>query len=407
MEKSSNVILGIIEDYRMENLDLELKMSHEDKLLILCARTRMNSEIETQIRSLILKENIDWDYLIKIASKHRLKPLLYFHLNRICPEAIPETVLNNLKDNFHKNAKNNLLMTGELIKVLDLMKSNDIIAIPYKGPFLADLIYKDITLRQFDDIDVLVDKKDVLRAKEVLISNGYRPQFKLNASQERLYLKTQREYKFVNDLNNVSIEIQWKYAGLSFNFSDDPSLIFNFKNLEKVNFKGIEVFNIPPEDLLLILCIHNAGHYWKRLAWITDISELINTYKEMDWAKITDKGKKIGVERILNINLLLATNLIGLELPKEIKIILNSDKLAYSLYLKIIEKFLFGKKYNLLKKGFLRFKIREKWTKGLKDCFYIFTAPTMDEWKIIELPSILFPLYYLIRPIHVLTKKKE
>ncbi len=49
----------------------ELKICKEDKLMLLCARTRMKDEIKSKIISLIQQE-IDWDYLLKRSSKHRL-----------------------------------------------------------------------------------------------------------------------------------------------------------------------------------------------------------------------------------------------------------------------------------------------------------------------------------------------
>ena len=51
-----------------------------------------------------------------MASIHRLTPLLYYNLNAICPEKVPEDVLMKLKNYFHINVQKNLLLTGELIK---------------------------------------------------------------------------------------------------------------------------------------------------------------------------------------------------------------------------------------------------------------------------------------------------
>ena len=45
--------------------------------------------------------------------------------------------MEHLKAFFQKNAHKNLMFMGELLKILDLLKSDDITAIPYKGPLLA------------------------------------------------------------------------------------------------------------------------------------------------------------------------------------------------------------------------------------------------------------------------------
>ena len=66
-------------------------------------------------------------------------PLLYPQLNTLRPGVVPEAVLRQLRDDFHQNAIRNLFLTGELVRLLDVLNSNGIIAVPYKGPTLAVL----------------------------------------------------------------------------------------------------------------------------------------------------------------------------------------------------------------------------------------------------------------------------
>ena len=51
------------------------------------------------------------------------------------------------------------------------------------------------------------------------------------------------------------------------------------------------------ENLLLILSIHCAGHLWSSLAWLCDISELININGNFDWDKIMSNAGKLGIRR--------------------------------------------------------------------------------------------------------------
>jgi hypothetical protein len=90
---------------------------------------------------------------------------LYQSLNTTCPEAVPKANLAQLRNYFHANAQRNLFLTQELLKLLTLFKTNGISAIPYKGPVLAVAVYGNLALRQFGDLDILVHKRDVLRAK--------------------------------------------------------------------------------------------------------------------------------------------------------------------------------------------------------------------------------------------------
>ena len=38
----------------------------------------------------LLEHDIDWEYLLRTASENGIAPLLYRHLNAICPESVPK-----------------------------------------------------------------------------------------------------------------------------------------------------------------------------------------------------------------------------------------------------------------------------------------------------------------------------
>ncbi|GAG91885.1 unnamed protein product, partial [marine sediment metagenome] len=83
-------------------------------------------------------------------------PLLYQSLKKTCPEAVPDDTLEQLRAYFLTNAKRNLFLTGKLLRLLELLKDNGILAVPFKGPVLAESVYGDLSLRQFADLDILV-----------------------------------------------------------------------------------------------------------------------------------------------------------------------------------------------------------------------------------------------------------
>jgi len=149
-----------------KNIDFALKILPEDELLLLCGRTTLKPENKVKIISLIEK-GIDWDYLIQRAHQHRLTQLLYWNLKNF-PEDVPENVLADLKEDFQVNAQRNMLMMGELLKILKLLEAEGITAVSYKGLVLADYAYGNIALRQFGDIDIFVYRQNVLK-----VSRGY------------------------------------------------------------------------------------------------------------------------------------------------------------------------------------------------------------------------------------------
>ena len=379
------------------------KLRAEDELLIYCVRTHIESPIVEKIERL-LKKDLNWDYLIDLASNHSLRSILYFQLNQLYPEKVPRHLMDQLKDHYTYNAHRNLLMMGELFKIIELLESETIKAIPYKGPVLAASIYGNLSLREFADLDIFVDKKDVFKVKEILVSEGYEPKLKLNKERELQYLKIQREYQFIHKEKGLSVEIQWNLPDLSLSFPTEP--VFNMDQittkLTKINNNKLSVFS--DEDLLIILSLHTVTHLWGKLSWICDIAELVKNSKELNWDKIIEKSQYWAVERILYLNLALSSELFDIELPEEVRHKINSDKKIKYLKHDVFRIIFDPENYGFIKRFYLRFKIREKNGNKLKDFIKLLLIPTSTEWKTFQRSIPLKLLYIFARPIQIFNK---
>ena len=153
-------------------------MRPESELLLCCARSSIDSERSDRIRSL-LRDGIDWTHLLRQAKEHGVMPLLCWHLTNHCLDGIPQPLVDRLRDHFHSNARSNLLLTEELLRLLDLLEARGIRAIPFKGPALAASVYGNVALRQFCDLDLLVHASEVSKTRDLLISAGYQPELNL------------------------------------------------------------------------------------------------------------------------------------------------------------------------------------------------------------------------------------
>lgn len=375
--------------------DEDFQLRPEDELMLCCARTHITEEIKEKIISLV-NGAVDWDYLMDMATRHRLRPLLYVNLNAVCGEDVPEDVLGDLKSFYRANVQKNLMLTGELVKVMKLLEENGIKGVPYKGPILALTAYGSISLREFDDIDILIARANAIKTKKILLKNGYEHEFTIKDSHDELYVKTQREYKFHNKENRIPLEIQWKFTTSHFSSPNDLEYLFDFNSLNKQQINNMNFYRLEVEDIILILAIHNASHRWLRLAWLCDIAEVIKV-QAIDWNKMLLKASDYGIERVLLINLLLTHEILGLEIPDQIL-----DKLSHenvrNISKNIISSF-FGKneKKSIINQTILRFKIRENWIRGLKDCMKVAFLPTPKEWNEISFSPNFYSFYYLFR----------
>src|SRR5439155_4275421 len=210
------------------------------------ARTCIDSQTAERIKEL-LGEELDWAYLLQMAHWHAVMPLLSWHLNQICAEAVPKPTRTYLRDYFHQNMRRNLYLTGELLKILKLFGGNGIQAVPFKGPTLASIAYQNLGLRQYTDLDLLVQNHDVPKAKALLLSQGYQPSFHLTQAREMAYLAYQSEYGFTRTKDGVIIELHWGMAPKYFSFQFDSERLWS--RLQRISIGGAEVLTLPAEVL--------------------------------------------------------------------------------------------------------------------------------------------------------------
>ncbi|HLO83723.1 MAG TPA: nucleotidyltransferase family protein [Nostocaceae cyanobacterium] len=370
----------------------------ENELLLCCARTFIDAKISDRIQSL-LKENIDWTYLIKTAENHGIVPLLYFNLNSTCPKSVPQIILDNLRTSFQENAAWSMSLTGELIIVLKMFADNEIPVIPFKGATLAACAYHNLVLRQFSDLDILVHEQDFLKAKELLIYQGY-----------QLCSDWGWQLHFISANGRVNLDLHQSITPKDF----PSSLTFEYlwKRLQPVCFSGITVSTLAPEDLLLFLCINVARDCWEkgeRLIQICDIAELIRVNPEIDWQYLIENSKNLGCQRILFLGLLLADDLLEVNIPKEILQTIYLDKVVKLLSTQMC-CWLFcelNHQSTDIERKLFYFRVRERLQDKLPYFVHLISlwiTPSHADQEFLPLPPSLSFLYYLVRLVRVIKR---
>lgn len=382
----------------------------ENELLLCCARTCIDSERAQRLK--LLQKDIDWAYVIRVASRNRVMPLLYWSLNTTCPEAVPQTTLDQLRNHFHANARSNLVLTRELLRLLNLFEAHKIPALSLKGPILAASAFGNLALRQFGDLDIIVHEQNIPRAEHLLISQGYKQASQLTSAEEANYDQFESgEYYFVHSDGRTVVDLHWEIAPSYFPFPLDLDRLW--KRLEPVSLAGTMVPNLPLEDLLLFLCMHGSKHLWTRLAWICDIAELIRSHPGIDWERLTEYASTLRSQRMLFLGLFLANDLLGTALPQDILQKIQVDPVVKDLAVQV-RKWLFseadGSEPLGQVEGFIFYiKMREHLQDRIKHFLYLmkrsnWLIPSKRDQNFLPLPAFLSFLYYLVRPIRVVRK---
>lgn len=378
----------------------------EVEVLLLCARLSTDREKIERTGSL-LREGLDWHCLLEMAQEHGMVPLLYRHLNDHYQDLIPAAVLDRLRKEFNRNKLCNLMLAGELVELLALFERHGIPAIPYKGPVLAASVYGNLALRKSGDLDLLLRREHVREARDLLVNRGYAPLAELNREQERIFFRFEREYWLTHKDLPIDVELQWQLMPKQFPFPLDVESLRG--RLQEAQVGGTSVLTISPEDLLLILCVHGAKHFWERLHWICDVAEVVEAYCGMDWERVIEEATARGSDRMLSLGLFLANDLLGAELPEEVLRIVHSDPVVRTLAGEVCG-WLFqgvdGSRGVLEGSEFhpFHFRVRRRLRDKLRYWMRTVITPNHADWLDVPLPESLFPLYYLFRPVRLAGK---
>jgi hypothetical protein len=386
----------------------ELTSRVEDELVLLCARTKVDAETSARIKAITSSpDEVDWDYVYRLARRHSVLPLIYSQLNTTAAANVPLDQLARLKQNYQDNVARNLLLTAELCRILQTFEAAGIEAVPYKGPALAAYAYGNLTLRRFVDLDILVRKADALRAKELLTALGFVCGTPWTSAQQALLLRTQHNLSLSREEGRIVVELHWEVASSLFASSLQAEDFWG--RLETLRLNNIAVKSLSAEDLLLSLCVHGSKHLWERLAWICDVAELARTRPDLNWSVVFERAASSGSYRMLLLGLCLAKSLLNAPLPEHVKSKLAADRIAVSLA-KQVSKRLFGDvgqpPASISESIKFNWAVRAGWRSRLRYC-RLLLQPTDADIETIPLPRPLSFAYYLMRPFGLFRRDRE
>ena len=336
-----------------------------------------------------LEPGFSWDRMVELAEHHGVIPQVYQHLSQA--PAVPQATLAALRANYQHNAWRTMWLTRELLRVADTLATCGIQILPHKGPVLAEMLYGNVTSRQFSDLDMFVRVDDVRVVKELLCDLGYHGSLQLSRKQEDAYLRSGYEYTFDSAQGHNLLELQWQV--LPRFYAVDFGMEGLFARAVNVSMAGAMVKTLSPEDLMLALCVHAAKHAWVRLSWLCDIARL--TEQSLNWKFIHEEADRLGVRRIVSVTLWLASEFLGVVEPTA----WTPDPEAQTIGQRVCQ-FIIGKT-GLDPESLPYFKlmmhIRERASDRVRLLSRLLFTPSVGEWQSLRLPDNLFPLYRAVR----------
>jgi hypothetical protein len=377
--------------------------SPEVRLILATARVAVDAERVQQIQELCSLD-LDWDAVLRLARRHRTTPLLYRTLTVAGGSCMPGDRLSQLRLSFLNNTQHSLMLARELLKVVGRLQEHEVPVLAFRGPVLAESVYGSLSLRQFSDLDVLLHKEDILRARDVLSDLGYSTGGM--PASEAARLETMYHYTLKGREGAVHLELHWQFAPRYFGASTDSGL---WQRTQWIELEGQRVPALGDEDLLLALCVHGSKHTWSQLSWICDVAELIHARPGLDWRAMVERSRRLEAERMLALGLHLADSLLGAQLPPQAVTLVDSDREIEGLAQDVARKLfvetrrLAASQQSLLLKDF-HLRLRESRWRRLRHLARTALIPTHEDWAALALPRSLSFLYYLTRPLRLTAK---
>jgi hypothetical protein len=283
-----------------------------------------------------------------------------------------------------------------MIRILDRLDAMGIEAIPYKGIVLSEVYYGDMALRQSGDMDLFVRRHDVARIQSAIRQLGYILRVPVPEDAAEDYIASGYECTFDSPAGRNLLELQWALEPHFYAVDFDMDGLF--KHAVNVTVAGRRVKTPSAEDLLLVLSVHAAKHVWGRLIWLCDIAQILKL-GNLNWDWVQAHARKFGIERILNVTLLLVNRLLATAIPAPIEKLILADRAARAFADEIVVAMPHGVSYEQQQISYFRLmmRLRERRMDRLRFLARLTFTPGPGEWEAVRLPKVLFPLYRLVR----------
>ena len=195
--------------------------------------------------------NVNFENLMKLASRHLMLPTLFYNINKKnLSHLFPEDFIECIKNIYSINKARNKILLKEAKELSELLYKNNINHIFLKGTaLLLSNVFEDIGERMIGDIDFIIQHKDEQRVEKVLEENNYCNISVLFPSLIRIF-RPKHLARRVNKNKTIAIEPHLELL------SPIRRHVFNSKKLISA-FKGdAKTIKTPSKPFLFDHCIY-------------------------------------------------------------------------------------------------------------------------------------------------------
>jgi hypothetical protein len=259
---------------------------------------------------------VAWHDVARVAAGYDLVPLLYARLKSSGARArVPADVWGELRHAYFSSADRNLRIFRVLRSMLGALRKADIPVIVLKGAYLAEAVYGDVALRPMCDVDLLVPREDLPKAREILLGLGGVSE---SATDTEWCCRTSSHLPAVV-IRGLVCELHWTIVAPTGPVSVDVAGFWD--RARPTSIAGVDVLALSSEDLLLHLCLSVSCRdgFMGGLRSFADIAETIRHRRgKLDWAVAAACAQEWGGARYVCLALHLARSMLSAEVPDDV-----------------------------------------------------------------------------------------
>ena len=255
------------------------------------------------VRNVIRSGSVVWEQVVWVSTDQIVFSALYVQLKRAgLLQELPTDLVEYMVEFISLNRKRNLLIIDQAYEITELLNQQGITPIFLKGVgHVMDGLYEDIGERQIGDIDILVDENNMVKAADLLITEGYVPFCQFDPG----LLKTYRHYPRLNHNNRIAaVEI---HRQISNSASNDIELISREARMLNIPFKALVMSNQNQiVHNILNVQINDKGYYYGKIFFRQIYDLLLLSRRENPLESVKSYGRYF---HQMNVNLALADQL--------------------------------------------------------------------------------------------------
>ena len=359
-----------------------------------------------------LSDRFNEKLFVDMAIQHKAAATAYAGLKRLDLTLDSEDAVR-LKKHAIQNRLLRELMFEDACAIMQAMGKYDIPALVLKGPASSIELYGGAFVREFDDIDILVNLPDVEPVIFAMAELGYKTENyhrikNADLSSNRL-IQRSHHVSFSREDRPFRVEIHDRTGWESelFKRDDIDSVFGNSATLEESG-NLIEAPTLANHAVLIIT--HGVKHAWCLLHWVLDAAALLNRDDPSLHRNVAARMRSLGMKRQLKLTCDLVKRLYPIELPPAIEAtIFNEPELDGSVDF-ALEQLQTGGRYIRSPKNARIFRM--KYSLSLLPRVKDKAASIFSPFKIhqidietLPLPRQLFFVHFLVRPFFVISRR--